>query len=254
MLKSFWRIWRGPVLAAFAFVALAEAILLSPRLWAGGHISPLPPAELISLLSGAITAAGLTAIYFQFREGNRAAGRAAVEVALRLDDLHVAFNAPDMQVHRDIGWHYLKAVARDSDKLAKFARWWVLSEGSAPDINESAEDRPKGMVSHTSAGWAVTAMVTFYVRLENHFALHFANHEPAPEAFLTATGPFVWKYWEADMMKFVEVCSKLEFRDRKKRVVEPYFVVPLRNLANRYERSANGRAGRRHSEPLQVPD
>ena len=235
-IQGVWTIWRWPAVAALLFVSVAEAVIILSGLTRGGSLGWLAPAETLSLLSGAVTAAGLTAVYSQFREGNRAAASAAREAALRLDELHAAFNAPEMQVYRDIGWTYLKAVAADDAKLLLFAKWWVLSTSVAP---EGCEETDKGLdyITHSREIWAVTAMITFYVRLENHFAVHFPGGDPPAGDFLQATGPFVWKYWEEDLIKFADACEQFRFLDRHGNAIAPYFVKPLNDLDARFARA-----------------
>lgn len=228
------RIWGWPLAAFTTFILVVEAILLHPYDVSQG-VSFLPPSELIALLSGAITAAGLTGIYQQFRQGSR-------EAALRLDALHAAFNAADMQVHRDLGWKYLESLVvtrkghpRDDSRLQDFATWWVCSAGEAPP----APGEPAGGESREAYDarftWAVTAVINFYVRLENHFALHADRSSISARQFLRATGPFVWRYWEADIMAFVGACEQKRFADRKGRTVVPYFIEPLHRLEKRYD-------------------
>lgn len=233
---NFVRIWLWPLVAFAAFILIVQAVLLY------SYALPLHPflfnaSELIALLSGAITAAGLTGIYQQFRQGSR-------EAALRLDELHAAFNAADMQVHRDLGWKYLESLVvekkghpADDQRLQDFAAWWVCSTGTAPPAPGDPKKGQSREDYDAQYTWAVTAMVNFYVRLENHFALHADRSSISAHQFLRATGPFVWRYWEADIMAFVKVCKEQRFSDQKGRPVDPYFIEPLQKLEQRYDRA-----------------
>jgi hypothetical protein len=235
-LAGYVRIWLWPLSAFAAFILLVEAILFYP-FRQPLEFDPMGAAELIALLSGAITAAGLTGIYRQFQQGSR-------EAALRLDELHAAFNAADMQVHRDLGWKYLQSLmvrkrdgTWDDRRLQAFATWWVCSTGkppTAPGTPGPEESRRAYDDRHT---WAVTAIINFYVRLENHFELHADRSYISDRQFLQATGPFVWRYWEADIMAFVKVCKAKTFTDHKQRNVPPYFVEPLARLERRYDKA-----------------
>ncbi|MBL9068733.1 MAG: hypothetical protein JNM03_01925 [Sphingopyxis sp.] len=55
--------------------------------------------------------------------------------------------------------------------------------------------------------------------------------------FLRATGPFVWRYWEKDIMTFVKACSLKTVADNKDRIFEPHFIAPLERLDALYDRA-----------------
>lgn len=256
------RLWFGPLAAFGGFILVVETILVCPVIGLG-RTDPLDAGDLISLLTGAITAAGLTGIYTQFRQREN-------EAALRLDAMHAAFNAPDMQISRDIGWTYLtslsapepehaageaddaaapekpksRASGRQDDarteadarreRLLRLAHWWVHLGGDAPKAPGTPKKNETRKAYDTRHVWALTAVINFYVRLENQLALHYGNAGIPGKLFARAVGPFVWSYWRSELMRFVDACEKVE---RPGHVPKPYFIAPLQSLDRRYAKS-----------------
>jgi hypothetical protein len=250
------RYWMKPVIAGVVFFAVAQGVLLAAACYAGTQTAVLKPADILSLLTGTLTAMGLTAIFASFQQANR-------EAALRLDELYVAFNSADMQRHRDLAWTYLDKLLEvkkvkghpkywREDHINAFSHWWVNSAGNAPSGRELEIDDPASTNDYT---WAVTAMITFYVRLENHFATHFPEGQPGSSEFERATGPFVWNYWADRLLDLAEACSEVHvLPERHGRQIKPYFETPLQALEARYHGKTTPHDRRKkNNRPLLAP-
>ena len=92
--------------------------------------------------------------------------------------------------------------------------------------------------------WALTAILNFYVRLENHLALHYGKETIPAEDFLSTVGPFVFPFWADDIMAFVDACAiehglfSIDATGDERalrKAIRPYFIAPLRNLDARYK-------------------
>lgn len=191
-------------------------------------------SDIISLLTGAFTAAGLFAIFLQVRTAEEDAkereNQRALEMAVRADQLHMEFNTESMRESRDLAYFYLKSL-RDRDLLKSFAESW-LHERENPNFPISKSNETDKAV------WAVSVMVAFYVRLASHVKFYDdrVKHLSA-EDLARLIGPFFWDYWaEAGMKALVHECENLEEGSPFGR---PYFINPLREL-ERFSNRAKG--------------
>jgi hypothetical protein len=89
---------------------------------------------MISLISGAVTAAGLSAIYLQFRETNRQASVAIRDEALRIDQFYAEFISQPMHKWRSDAWIYLEFLCDNREAKEQFSRWWIGEDVKPPKI------------------------------------------------------------------------------------------------------------------------
>lgn len=225
------------------YLGVVQTILWAQAWLAGKKIVPLNSTDTIALMSGSITAAGLAALYAQIRESARATKLARDTemklAAAQVDNLHVAFNQPDLHRNRDLAWRYLAHLENHKDQLPVFARSWVLGEVRPsvppPEIEESAPSY--GITDFSHYIWSISNIIAFFVRLESHLALH--------RAYLTDTrpdviaGPFFWSYWRNGLLKIANECEVIyeqAVKDAKEEgkdetlIVRPYFLDPLWKL------------------------
>ncbi|CAH0496551.1 hypothetical protein [Novosphingobium sp. CECT 9465] len=229
---------------AGSYFALVELILLWP-LGSGATITMLSAADTIALASGVLTAAGLSALWLQLvaasqatREVVRLEADRAAAAALRFDELHMEFNSQEFRVMRDLGWHYLKYVVQDEERLKSFANWWVCSEGAAPSPPDNLlNDANLGHLGEKHLSdytWAISVMVAFFVRIENRLNAHYGSASIDPEVLRVAVGPFFWKYWETDLLKLIKACDESFASWPSDKKEQPYFSAALKNLKSRF--------------------
>lgn len=250
---------------AGAYLLLVELVLL----WPDGFTSatPLKPDQTIALLSSALTAAGLSALWLQLLAARQAAEQAAkaeveraaaavkveadraAAAALRFDELHMEFNSAELRVMRDLGWLYVKYVAADPVRTEAFAKWWVRSEGRAPrPPTKMLGDAGLGHLGRqplSNYTWAISVMVAFFVRIENRLNAHYGCEPIEPEALRVAIGPFFWDYWQPYILIVAKACEAAAL-DPMKRFEAPYFTKPIHNLAARFP----DRAGHSAADPV----
>lgn len=202
------------VLIGAAFIVTVFAIL------AFGKHEPLSTSDVIALLTGAVTAVGLSAIFLQIQTNEK---QRALEMTVRADQLHTEFNAESMRESRDLAYTYLKSLG-DRD-LRVLAENWIY--------DRSDPSSPEG-----KSVWAVDAMVAFFVRLASHVKFYDdrVKHLSA-EDLARLIGPFFWNYWaEAGLRALVRECENLEAM-KPSPFGRPYFINPLRELEQFSERA-----------------
>jgi hypothetical protein len=185
-------------------------------------------SDVISLLTGAFTAAGLFAIFLQVRTAEEDAkereNQRALEMAVRADQLHMEFNTDSMREHRDLAYSYLKTMRDDGTLLRTFAEYWIYDKKDAHPPLSRAETTPR-------PDWSVSVMIAFFVRLASHVKFYDdrVNHLNA-EDMARLIGPFFWNYWaEAGIRALVDECARLE-KENPSPFGLPYFINPLREL------------------------
>lgn len=243
------------LLFAAAYITLVELILVWPL---GSATTRLKAEHTIALLSSALTAAGLSALWLQLlatRHATEQAARADAEraatamkvnadraaaAALRFDELHMEFNSADIRVMRDLGWIYVKYITADADRTRDFARWWVLSEGRAPappkTLLRDAGLGHLGLQPLSNYTWAISVMVAFFVRIENRLFAHYGHDPIDPRALRVAVGPFFWEYWKPHLLMIATACdvAAVDASGKADRHEPPYFTRPLQSLAARF--------------------
>lgn len=250
--------------AWFVFVTLL--VLIFQSLLHGEVPKPLEPAEVIALITGAITAAGLAGLFFQVQDiSNQAEHRAEEsrrQTAVRLDALHEFFSSSVMRKNRNMGYAFLKYLLAEGNEqeLEGYATYWTLDvdynatvptkeklltlhhEHGAPEFS-SSDPRTDQLFEHYDA--AASAMVAFFVRLSLHLRDAIREDESYEDAYLQSlrdsVGPFFWTYyWSRLLLPLADACeyafshqdSKLANTDGKstRRYGQPAFISPLRRL------------------------
>jgi hypothetical protein len=230
-------------LSAFAgFIIITELVICAPLLISGTSVGPMPAAEVISLLSGAVTAAALAAVYLQVRDARRNAAQQIIEVAVRADQLHAEFNSTDMRKHRDRAYTHLKLLDNDRAALAALAEAWIYDRPYATANNEWSRVAEAAGATKTAEAyramdetlWSISCMVAFYVRVEAYLRTNDAHFKQRQESTSTLLGPFYWQYWaNAGIRRLVEASDEAYRKDPKQAIEEPYYVTPLRRLDDR---------------------
>jgi hypothetical protein len=205
---------------SFIVAVLVILTLSGGKAWA--------PSDVISLLTGAVTAAGLFALSLQVRTAQEDAqereNQRALEMAVRADQLHMEFNIESMREHRDLAYSHLKSL-RDNPKLLRtFAEYWIYDKKDAYLPLGQAEATPK-------PDWSVSIMIAFFVRLSSHVKFYDDRvNQLNAEDMSRLIGPFFWIYWaEAGIKALVDECAKLE-KEKPSPFGLPYFINPLREL------------------------
>ena len=266
-------LWFAGFMAAL-FFGLTQTVIALGVVWRGRDFGPLGPSETVSLFSGTVAAAGLSAIWYQVRQGAAAQSDArrqaiareeaaqgearereelkALNGALRLDRLHLEFNEPSMQKSRDLGWRFITHLEENPDQYTAFARSWVLSDGqpSIPPASETLSSPAYGLDDYAHYNWAMTAVISFYVRLEMHLSVLRLHRHPDqlskaigavdqrrigelqrhPDQLREATGPFFWGYWACALLRFADACDAIYLAEHERAPEKPYFTQPLRRL------------------------
>lgn len=105
--------------AGLAFLIIVE-LFLCHFTCNPASLGSLPPAEIIALSTGAITAAGLAAIFVQIDAARRAStereDQQRKDITCRADQLHADFNTKEMRDHRNRAYHYLKFLNNDANR------------------------------------------------------------------------------------------------------------------------------------------
>jgi len=211
-----------PLFIGVGFIAVVLAILTL------GGSSAWPRSDIISLLTGAVTAIGLFALFLQIRtaqeDANERENQRALEMAVRADQLHMEFNSEKMREHRDLAYSYLKSIRDNPQLLRTFAEYWIYDKVDlhSPFNENKTTPRPD---------WSVSVMIAFFVRLASHIKYYDDRiNQLDAEDMARLIGPFFWKYWaEAGIQALVDECAKLEQKNASPFGL-PYFINPLREL------------------------
>jgi hypothetical protein len=229
--------------AGMVFLAALQLVLVAQAVVSGDEIGPLPPSETISLFSGTLTAAGLSAIYLQVRTAAKENAQAtaaaeqrskdvALAFALRADQLHAEFNTIEMREHRNIAYEYLEFLKADALERRQYAEYWVRETGT-PRIPTQPQERTTP-VELRRYGWALSCMIAFFVRVETHIRSTSLLQELSEDQMREMVGPFVWKYWErVGLVAFANECETVYEENPGAAPERPYFVEALRSLARR---------------------
>lgn len=239
-------------LAGGAFFLFTQALLICIPLAAGESIVVLKAGDTIALMAGSITAAGLTAIYFQVLEAERAAETRAQEVqrqdALRLDAFHAQFG--EVRRQRNLAYAYLAYLMSKPELMRNYARYWMLSysfDVEVPSVDDlrkifGEKGRPAGNTYDLFADLgfleydaAISAMTSFFVRLsievrrslEPHGGLSLTTDVEIREAL----SPFFWNsYWREGLMALSSACDSVVNLEGQGKVEDAYFFKPLQDL------------------------
>lgn len=231
------------ILIGVAFFLVTEFILIFPYPFNRVEIDPLTPSDLISLLTGAVTAAGLAGIYAQILARTDDARRNS---ALQLDSLHAYFNSTQMRENRTLAFVYLSFLLQDQVAFEQYAKYWINSAGcvgATPNKNDLRKIFPHESKQNCNVydDWAkrpfleydaaVSAVISFFVRL----AVHLKQSELANQLSddtREAVSPFFWhSYWREKVMPFADLCVEIQ-NDKLSEFELPYFVIPLRRLTD----------------------
>lgn len=217
--------------ALFVVVTLAAIYIPSPLVMY--QRSPLGKAELIALMTGGATAAGLVVLFRQMQESESRAEARAEDIrrqnAVHLDSMHAFFSSPEMRKNRSLANGFLEALLEEGVEweLAGYARHWTLEEKYKPSQRVSARLRSLYELhmnvevgqSTASEGHvfvqcdaAVSAMVSFFTRLSVHLRdVMDAESYPAhfEDLLRDSVGPFFWTYyWGGKLLPLATACEE----------------------------------------------
>jgi hypothetical protein len=212
--------------AAFIVVVLTVIVF--------GKHKPLSTSDVISLLTGAVTAIGLSAIFLQIQTNEK---QRALEMAVRADQLHMEFNTRDMRQHRDIAYPYLKELRGNPEQLDALARYWIYDE-EALCLTSENESGEASQLKFEDRATSVSVMVSFFVRLSSHIRFYDGRAKNLKaEDMANLIGPFFWRYWaDAGIRAFVVKCAE-RHRLKASPFGTPYFISALDDLEG-YSRRA----------------
>lgn len=230
---------------AAAYLLTIEAVALWP-VWIGGAgtITRMTDANLISLLTGTVTAAGLAALYSQLINANDAAQTRALEAAfaqlelnraaaLRADRLHVDFNSSEMRRQRGLAWRYLKFLreAGNGRLLTRFVQCWISDDAASHGDEEylPMPAIPGGATTSAEYEAAVSFVIAFFVRLNTHVQLLDQDQRSDPSLIADFLAPFFWWQWRGVLEMLAIECINQERRPVDNPGVY-YFVKPLAQL------------------------
>ncbi len=218
------------------FLSVSQGVLILQAYFKGRPLAPLPPAETLSLIGGAVTAAGLAGILFQLTDGERQRSLAAANKA---DQLHAEFGTPEMRSHRQVAYRYfqhlLSLPGKREVQLSLLAENLVAQTAhdiDLPEIESESKEGRSGRVD--SVVWSIGEILAFYSRVEYHLTEYFGDDEIDADTFTKIVGPFYWSYWaDIGIMEFV----KASRRAYHPKVPEwPFYVGPIEALDLRAKR------------------
>jgi hypothetical protein len=238
-------------IAGAVFFSVVELILIVPSLVTGSGIKFLSPTDTISLLTGTVTAAGLSAVAAQVMESARNAEARTLELrrqsALQLDSLHAHFNSVEMRKHRNIAYLYLRFLMDSEGSMATYARYWIadmditiarndfILMAKAP-VNDSSNPFAELVeVTFIDCDAAVSSIVAFYTRLSSHILQSFPDIDNADAkldaATIEAFSPFFWTYWQNRLKALSDECQKVYQQEaQSKGLSAPFFRKPFERL------------------------
>lgn len=231
------------IYAGLAFLAVAEVLLAFVPWLRGQDIRLLKNADTIALLSGVVTAFGLSALFFQLKAAALAEAQRAQDAkrqsALQLDGLHAHFNSQEMRAHRNLAYDFLRYLLRHPDDLKAYARYWVLDvyyAGHVPTRQQidqlfgapaeaGSNPLPAGAErSFDDYDKAVSSIVAFYVRLSLHVGPISSPQQTDSAAVLDdfareAVGPFFWSpYWRTKLLALAQACEDAVLEESARRI------------------------------------
>lgn len=262
-----------PLVVGLVYIVVAEAVIILPGVLNDLPIQRLDPSDTLSLLTGAVTAATLFALYLQakgareeaehratqlaidlaerehaasIRAEEEAAARSrqvdaqrerekqlAIQAAVRADQLHAEFNTADMIRQRILGLEYLKFLRSDPELMARYARIWV-TDGSQTTAVPDRKGPDGAPLTFEQYSWALDIVVTFFARLGSYLRL---NKEQLGEGTSEAEdmlGPFCWLYWkQAGIVEWIDACKEAHRLDSVQ--PRPYFIDNLERVNNMHD-------------------
>jgi hypothetical protein len=219
-------------LACVAYVVLAVlAVRWLPA--EASNPSSFTTADMLSLLTGAVTAMGLAGVYMQVKDGrcetDRRTAEQALEAALRADQLHAEYNSTEMQQPRVIAYEYLKFLKR-RNQMDEYARNWLFDDERPCQVPKKLGPDGK-LLTFDDYSNALDSMIAFFVRVSSHVKLHEPQLRNGELDGAEMIGPFFWPYWEqAGMPAFVAACKQLHEREGRG-FDRPYFIDGLERLS-----------------------
>jgi hypothetical protein len=221
---------KAALLAAGVYVFLAELLLLCPSsLRFQLTLERLSPADTLSLLTGAVTAAALSSVYLQVEQARREAAargkQQVAEAALRADELHAQFHAFEMARQRAIALQFLKHL-RDHRLVERYAQIWVSD--SNEEIDTPVRDLDGKPLTYLEQSWALEVVIAFFVRVGAHLRLYREHLPIGSEQAKEVLAPFCWSYWQAaGLGEFACACER-EWSASQERHEHPYFINMLK--------------------------
>lgn len=216
------------------FVLVVELAICGIALFEPHSLTRLAPGDTIALLTGAVTAAALSAIYLQLREARKEEeARDELrnrELAYKADQLHAEFNSPEMRRHRDIAYPYIGFLNENgqTSRLTELAKSWILDDHPGP-VPEIPFDE-LGKLKYGDYSMSFGCMLAFFVRVSAHLRLNekYLDFEDITEI----TESFYWSHWKRKgLVKFVEEIKRYH-KDVGYDIPRPYFIDGIERLVS----------------------
>lgn len=180
--------------------------------------------HIISIATALVSAMSLSAILLEIIKRSEQEAEERKKIALRFDDLLAEFYQPHIRRARDDAFKYLKFLEKDPKLYREFVAGWVEGAQNLPPF----EGKPASRFE-----WAISIMVSFYVRLENRISAEFELTDETIENFEQILGPFYFEYWKVHMQNLCDNCAAYVSNNEDCKFPRPYFIESIRRLIQR---------------------